>query len=225
MYSSIDDLLADTVIEARVTFRGLACTGWGIAGGTGCRIGFHAILSGECWVRTPASDAPTRASAGGPLVSAPQTPVRLAPLSSRDSDRSVGLLCGYFDGGVANAALISTLPEFVFWPSATACPAPIAALLKAIGLCAHESNSRAFLLERLLEPLIMLVLRTVTVVPRSQLGLLRAHRDPKLRRLLTALHRQPSRRWTVGSMASVAGLSRSAFAEFFHQEVGQSPAR
>ena len=26
-------------------------------------------------------------------------------------------------------------------------------------------------------------------------------------------------------MASVAGLSRSAFAEFFHQEVGQSPAR
>jgi len=240
MYSSIDELLADTVIEARVTFRGLACTGWGIAGGSGGRIGFHAILSGECWVRTPASDAPTRASAGGllvyrpttdyllahgPLVSAPQTPVRLAPLSSADSDRSVGLLCGYFDGGVANAALISTLPEFVFWPSATACPAPIAALLKAIGLCAHESNSHAFLLERLLQPLIMLVLRTVTVVPRSQLGLLRAHRDPKLRRLLTALHRQPSRRWTVGSMASVAGLSRSAFAEFFHQEVGQSPAR
>ena len=238
---SIDDLLSNVVIDARITFRGLACTQWGISGGTAGRIGFHAILSGECWVRTPASDAAIRTSAGGlliyrpttdyllahlPGVSEPRPPVSLAPLSSKPSDRSVGLLCGYFDGGVANAALLKAMPECVFWPSATACPAPIGALLKVLDLCAHSSgDSPAFLLNRLLELLIILVLRTVIDVPRTQLGILRAHLDPKLRRLLSALHREPGRQWTVGSMASVVGLSRSAFAELFHREVGESPAR
>ncbi len=207
---------------------------------TAGRIGFHAILSGECWVRTPAADAAIRTSAGGlliyrpstdyllahlPGVSEPQPPVRLAPLSSAHSARSVGLLCGYFDGGAANAALVNALPDCVLWPSADACPAPIGALLKVIDICAHRSNSPAFLLERLLELLIILVLRTVTEVPRAPLGLLRAHRDPRLRRLLIALHRQPGRQWTVRSMASVVGLSRSAFAKLFHQEVGESPVR
>src|SRR5215471_12486776 len=91
---SIDDLLADIVIDAHVTFRGLACTRWAITGGAAGRIGFHAILSGECWVRTPASDTATRTSTGGlliyrpaadyllahlPAVSEPLPPVRLAP--------------------------------------------------------------------------------------------------------------------------------------------------
>ena len=237
---SIDDLLADAVIDARVTFRGLACTGWGITGGPAGRIGFHAILSGECWVRTPASDAATHASAGGLLiyrptanyllthlaaVSEPLPPVSLAPLSSERPDRSVGLLCGYFDGGGANASLLKTLPDCVFWPSAAACPTPIAALLRVIDLCAHDSHSPSFLLDRLLQLLLILVLRTVSDVPRTELGVLRARRDPKLRSLLSALHREPGRRWTVGSMASVVGLSRSAFAELFHREVGESPAR
>ncbi len=237
---SIDDLLADAVIDARVTFRGLACTGWGITGGTAGRVGFHAVLSGECWVRTPASDAATRTSAGGlliyrptadyllahlPAVSEPLPPVRLAPLSSERSDRSVGLLCGYFDGGAANGALLKILPDCLFWPSAAASPAPIAALLKVLDLCAHDRNSPSFLLERLLQLLLILVLRTVSEVSPAQLGILRAHRDPKLRSLLSALHREPGRRWTVGSMASVVGLSRSAFAELFHREVGESPAR
>jgi AraC-like DNA-binding protein len=240
LYYSIDDLLADAVIDARVTFRGLACTGWGITGGPAGRIGFHAILSGECWVRTPASDAATHASAGGlliyrptadyllthlPALSEPLPPVSLAPLSSECPDRSVGLLCGYFDGGAANAALLKTLPDCVFWPSAAACPPPIAALLKVIDLCAHDSHSPAFLLERLLQLLLILILRTVSDVPRTELGVLRARRDPKLRSLLSALHREPGRRWTVASMASVVGLSRSAFAERFHREVGESPAR
>jgi AraC-like DNA-binding protein len=237
---SLDDLLADLVIDARITFRGLACTRWGIAGGPSGRIGCHAILSGECWVRTPDSDLATRASAGGlllyrptteyllahsPDISEPQPPVRLAPLSSEHSAGNVGLLCGYFDAGAANVALVNTLPKYVFWPSAAACPAPIAALLKVIDICSHGASiSPAFVLERLLETLIVMVLRTV-VISQEALGVVRANRHPQLQRLLTAVHREPGRRWTVRSMASVAGLSRSAFAELFHREVGQSPAR
>lgn len=240
LQGSIDELLAGMVIEARVTFRGLACTRWGITGGPAGRVGFHAVLSGECWVRTRMSETPTRATAGGlllyrpnnahlladsPEVSEPQPPVRLAPLSSEHLGKNVGLLCGYFEAGTANAALVNTLPECLFWPSAAASPAPVAALLKVLDVCAHTSDSPEFLLERLLEVLIVMILRTVTGARPPQLGILRAQQHPQLRRVLTALHRRPDRPWTVRSMASVIGLSRSVFAELFHKEVGESPAR
>jgi transcriptional regulator GlxA family with amidase domain len=113
----------------------------------------------------------------------------------------------------------------VFWPSATASPAPIGALLQVIHMCSHEpGTSPPFVLERLLESLIIMVLSTVAV-PREALGIARANRHPQLQRVLDAMHRDPGRRWTVLSLAAVAGLSRSAFAELFHREVGQSPAR
>jgi transcriptional regulator GlxA family with amidase domain len=97
--------------------------------------------------------------------------------------------------------------------------------LQVIDMCSREpSTSPAFVLERLLESLIIMVLSKVALPPQA-LGIARANRHPQLQRVLAAMHRDPSRRWTVPSLAAVAGLSRSAFAELFHREVGQSPAR
>lgn len=74
--------------------------------------------------------------------------------------------------------------------------------------------------------LLVLVVRTYAVtVDKEELGLLRALGDPHMSRALHCIHRQPEVSWTVASLARVAGLSRSLFAERFLGCVGQTPVQ
>ena len=50
-----------------------------------------------------------------------------------------------------------------------------------------------------------------------------AVRDPKLARLLAALHKEPGRNWSVADMASEMGMSRSVFAERFVELTKATP--
>jgi AraC-like DNA-binding protein len=54
-------------------------------------------------------------------------------------------------------------------------------------------------------------------------GWLGALRDPQIGPALLAMHDDASAPWTVDSLAAVASLSRSRFAQRFHQLVGQPP--
>jgi AraC-like DNA-binding protein len=47
--------------------------------------------------------------------------------------------------------------------------------------------------------------------------------DARLAPALRAIHADPSRRWTVEALASLAGQSRSGFADRFRATVGTSP--
>jgi AraC-like DNA-binding protein len=49
--------------------------------------------------------------------------------------------------------------------------------------------------------------------------------DSFVERALAAMKREPSRRWTVSSLARVAGLSRAPFARRFERATGCPPAR
>ena len=53
----------------------------------------------------------------------------------------------------------------------------------------------------------------------------RRPRDPDIGRVLSAIHLEPSRNWTVEALARVMGASRSGFAERFATIVGETPAR
>jgi transcriptional regulator GlxA family with amidase domain len=50
-------------------------------------------------------------------------------------------------------------------------------------------------------------------------------RDPRIARALDAIAAHPSHRWTVASLAKIAGASRAAFARRFAAEVGVPPMR
>lgn len=50
-------------------------------------------------------------------------------------------------------------------------------------------------------------------------------RDPRLGRVIGALHRDPGRDWTVAELATMTGISRSAFAERFLAVTGRTPLR
>lgn len=59
----------------------------------------------------------------------------------------------------------------------------------------------------------------------SRGGWLAGLTDQKIARALSCIHREPSRPWTVATLAAAACMSRSAFAGRFMDRVGQSPAR
>jgi AraC-like DNA-binding protein len=65
--------------------------------------------------------------------------------------------------------------------------------------------------------------RYLEALPADQTGWLAGLRDPMVGRALAALHSDASKQWTVESVARLAGLSRSVFAERFTTMVGYPP--
>lgn len=56
-------------------------------------------------------------------------------------------------------------------------------------------------------------------------GWIEALRDPRLGRVIAALHREPGRNWTLADMAREMGSSRSVFAKRFVDVTGVTPQR
>jgi AraC-like DNA-binding protein len=56
-------------------------------------------------------------------------------------------------------------------------------------------------------------------------GWIEALRDPRLGRVIAALHREPGRNWTLVDMAHEMGSSRSVFAKRFVEVTGMTPQR
>ncbi len=52
-----------------------------------------------------------------------------------------------------------------------------------------------------------------------------AARQPKIGEVIAAIHENPGGDWSVASLASIAGMSRSAFATAFSDILGDTPAR
>ncbi|SOC40374.1 AraC family transcriptional regulator [Rhizobium subbaraonis] len=56
-------------------------------------------------------------------------------------------------------------------------------------------------------------------------GWVAALRDPRLGRVIVALHNRPGHDWTVAELADIMGASRSVFAERFLEVTGMTPVR
>lgn len=83
------------------------------------------------------------------------------------------------------------------------------------------------LADRLFEVLLLQVLRWLLDHPAHtglNDGLLAGLAHPKLARALTRVHERPGEPWSLASMASAAGMSRSAFAAQFKATLGTTPA-
>ncbi len=77
---------------------------------------------------------------------------------------------------------------------------------------------------RLSEVLFIEVLRRYAGSPGPRpAGWLTGARDPNIARALAALHADPARFWTITTLASEAGLSRSALASRFSALIGHPP--
>jgi hypothetical protein len=70
------------------------------------------------------------------------------------------------------------------------------------------------------EVVLIQLLRHLMEDGSAEIGMMAGLTHPQLRRSLVAIHEAPARNWTVESLATVAGMSRSVFANQFHEKVG-----
>jgi AraC-like DNA-binding protein len=78
-------------------------------------------------------------------------------------------------------------------------------------------------LDRLVELLLIHVLRHVLDAGLVERGAFSGLGDAQLAKVLIALHARPADPWALERMADVAGMSRARFAAHFHAVVGQTP--
>lgn len=128
-----------------------------------------------------------------------------------------------FEGGTSNP-IASALADVVCLPLDQVWGAePILSLLFEEAF--EQRCGRVALVERLLEVVMIQVLRQLMESDEVNGGLLSGLAHPRLRNALVAMHEAPAQDWTLEELARVAGMSRSVFATAFRETVGTTPGQ
>lgn len=209
---------------------------------------FHLITEGECHVELPGRP-PLRVVAGDVVVFPqgdahrmsstpgvpPATKARLdVVLARRPRHLAYGgggvvtrLVCGYLacDARLARLLLAGLPPVVLVNVRGSATGAWLEASVRyALAETRSPRPGGGGLLAKLAEALFVEVLR-LSVAERvpGRTGWVAGMGDRIVGAALAALHRSPSRNWTLDELARASGSSRSALAERFQQLVGVSP--
>jgi AraC-like DNA-binding protein len=89
----------------------------------------------------------------------------------------------------------------------------------------QQEPGAALMISRIIDVLIIRCIRTWAKSLGARQGWIGALADARVSRAVAALHRDPARNWLVEELASIAGMSRSRFAELFMETVGEPPLR
>lgn len=189
---------------------------------------FHLIDKGACMMKVADVETPVRLDAGD-LVVLPRgtahTLTGIEDLEVPGCDAGfTSMLCGEFVfESAAGNPVMDGLPALMVVHEADAGDSfrRVAALLQ------EESRARRFgsqaVMDKLADALFVMTLRHHLATATSPRGLFAALADPRLKRSLDAMHAHPGRDWTVASLAEVACLSRTAFAERFAETIAETP--
>ena len=208
-------------------------------------IKFTAVVKGSCWLQVHGEQQPQQLHQGDcflmtrgmsfTLCSDMSEPVMdsngyLQALAANELVLNYGgddiqLIGGRFDfTGVPAYLLLGTLPSLVYVQG----NAPQASILRwALERFTEELQEqrpgRSLINEHLAHIMLVEILRTHLSRLGSGVGWLSGLADRKLSPVLSAIHGAPSYRWTVQELATLATMSRSAFALHFKQVVGAAP--
>jgi AraC-like DNA-binding protein len=246
---AVSDLVQAVRVRTTVYCRSVMRAPWGLGVRARDTAAFHLVSDGECVLDVEGAEAPRRLRAGDlvllptgrahALRDPPGAPV--VALEDLLADRPVGsdgvlhvegrgrpttLVCGGFAlEGAGTHPGLGALPPVVHVPGAAGRPAPWVdatfALMRDAGAAGAGSEA---VVSRLAEALVAQALRdalTGAAGPARPAVL----RDVPVARAVAAVNRRPEHPWTLGELAAVAGLSRSAFAARFRAAAGDSPMR
>ncbi len=143
-----------------------------------------------------------------------------------DSDHETQLICGHFAfDPVAEHVLIDALPEYILLRAyGEASPTWLNESLKMIGFeVGRDDLGSDLIAHKLAEIIFAQAIRTYISGDGKNRHITAAFADQKIRSALEAMHRDPGDMWTVDSLAKVAGLSRTSFANKFSELMGSTP--
>ncbi len=218
---------------------------WSVEFGPHDGIKFHAVVAGECWVSVGGMSDPSRVQAGDCFLLPHGRPVRIAsdlslpPIDGQELLQTAreGSIVRYNGGGdffsiggyfaLADnyaEALLAVLPPFVHIRD-EAEGAELRWYVDRMRKELHEPRpGGGFVAQQLATMVLVQVLRLHMVEgPKGGVGWLFALADKHMKAAIHAMHADPARRWTLQTLASCAGMSRTTFTLKFKAMVGASP--
>lgn len=102
-------------------------------------------------------------------------------------------------------------------------------LVQVMMLIANEMEAsrcgQPFFMNRAGDILLVSLMRHLTSRPQQSTGLFQALSDPRIAKSLVAMHSKPAHPWTLESLANLAGMSRTSFANYFKDVMQVSPGK
>jgi AraC-like DNA-binding protein len=246
----LTDLLQSIHLKSTLYCRAQMRAPWGFRVSHREVASFHIVTGGACWLSIDGFDRPVQVGEGDLVIlphghahtmtDHPASPVTrledLVPKQPVGRDGifySVGhgavttLVCGglQLEDQITNP-LISILPTFIHMSSQ---PEQVNSWLPAIvDLVKSEASinrpAAETVIKRLSEILFIQAIRyCLSTDGEGSVSWFRALKDPQIGQSLVLMLRQPDEPWTVESLASRVGLSRSAFSARFRQLTGEPP--
>ena len=225
-------------------FRGLDAGGdWALAFGAGNGIRCYAVTTGACWLSFEQPAGSVRLIAGDFVLLPSGKACRLSssaevpPIDAMRFFEAVPVggsavlnggggctgVGGYFGfAGLHACLLLDVLPAVVHISG----EADKADLRRSIDRLIRELREpqpgSELIAEHLMQALLIEALRLHLLDrPRPGQGWLFALSDRQMHSVISAMHGAPGRKWTLASLARVAGMSRSSFAVRFRNIVGE----
>lgn len=239
MPDPLAEVLAGLRLTTREYLRAELTAPWGLALPARDQVQFHFVVAGRCWLSGTGQDrwlgpgdfALLPQSRAHRLCDKPDRPaepvdslarVRLGRRSSWLRHGGGGirtvLLCGRAVLDQPDQPLVAQLPSLMVLSGQSAGGLAVAMAHETAGGAAGAET----VIARLADVLCVYTIRNwLRTAPRE--GYLGALRDPHLGPVLARMHREPGEAWSVATLATTAGLSRSVFAERFTTTVGATP--
>lgn len=177
---------------------------------------FHLVGIGQCAVESPALNHPLALEAGDLVIFPHGAPHRLGAAGEQTAQTS--LICGEFRFvGASQHPLSLALPGCMVIRANQASAAFRQLSRMMVDVVQADESGRQLLLNKLADALFTLAICDYARDAGERHGLFASLADSRIARVLQAVHDNPGKAWTMQSMAALACMSRSAFAERFTQ--------
>lgn len=241
------DIFQEHLVRARasggVFARSIAVAPWGLRLPGSIQLAVHAVIKGQAWIWVDGKDealelrpgdlALVRGGCDHFIAHEPGAPCVLpedfrtqhdTEVAERDPRAAVFLCGAYRFAGDIGAGLVNSLPMVLSIPARINDPIHGVVALLSQEL-SHFEPGRQTVLDRLLDVLVVLGLRTGLASSTNAPAWFRGASDPRLSRALQAMHGNTSSPWTVEELARMSNMSRATFARVFQEVLGDAPMR
>ena len=222
-----------------------------VAGGNWCiqadsyeGIRFGVVVTGSCELLLRSGSGPVRLEAGDSYLLTDGLPYRIGSDVDLQAIEMADVLSQITDGvaycgnradmvmlggrlllDAANAAfLLDELPPFIRIAAGSKASETQHWILERLAdELVEKRPGAAAMVDHLAHIMVVHILRQYMASGALPKGWLAATADPKVGQVLARIHGAPLQAWTLDSLASIAGMSRSAFSARFSKLVGTSP--